>query len=402
MVKKSDVSDWIQKGWDQDIDGFKQKNPNTKVSLETIPGWTAEYIPKILSLAAAGTLGDAVWYPPRHRSHIAWGTQYKIVTDLVPLAQTANYDLKTNFFPGAVDANSFEGKTYWMSYISEPIVPIIVYNKTKIKAMNLPEPTDDMTFDDLLTWAKSGTKDGVFAYARGMRGVEPFGGGPFLRQHGVEPVDQTGKKATFLDNKDAFVRALQWDYDLINTHKVSPSPAAGAVNLGELFGSQKLLAADVWPFIITVWPATFKDFEMGFALTPMVNKGDKRRTMLNEHVFGITTASKNADSAFKFLTWIGGKEMNVQSLIQGDKGPIARADVWNDDRIYAQVPTLKKLLPLMQNIEPDFFVSNFRGEEFDTAYQSVGDAMELDKMKPAQAAEEIQKACQAVLDKEPA
>lgn len=402
MVKKSDVSDWIQVGLDKDIDGFTQKNPNIKVSLETIPGWTAEYNPKILSFAAAGTLGDAVWYPPRHRSHLAWGTQYKIVTDIAPLAQAANYDLKTNFFPGAVDANSFEGKTYWMSYISEPIVPIIVYNKTKVKAMGLPEPTDDLSFDDLATWAKSGTKDGVFGYARGMRGVEPFGGGPFLRQMGVEPVDAEGKKATFLANKDAFVKALKWDYDLINTHKVSPSPSAGAINLAELFGSQKLLACDVWPFIITVWPATFKDFEMGFVLTALPNKGDKRRTMLNEHVFGITTASKAPDAAFKFLTWIGGKEMNVQALVQGMKGPIARADVWNDDRIYAQVPTYKKLRPLMEAIEPDFFVSNFRGEEFDTAYQSVGDAMELGKIQPEQAADDIQKACQAVLDKEAA
>jgi ABC-type glycerol-3-phosphate transport system substrate-binding protein len=402
MVKKDDVSDWIQAGLDQDIDGFKQKNPNIKVTLETIPGWTAEYNPKILSFAAAGTLGDAVWYPPRHRSHIAWGEQYKIVTDIVPLAQTANYDLNANFFPGANKANSYQGKQYWLSYISEPIVPIIVYNKTKIKAMSLQEPTDDMSYDDLDTWAKASTKDGVFGYDHGHRGFEPFGGGPYLRQHGVEPVDADGKKITLLDNRKGFVQALQRDSDLINKLKVSPSPSAGAVNQTELFGGQKLLAMDVWPFIITVWPASFKDFEMDFVLTPMGSKSDKRRTMLNEHVFGITTASKNTDAAFKFLTWIGGKEMNVQALVQGKKGPIARADVWADDRIYAKVPTYKKLRPLMEAIEPDFVVANFRGEEFDSAYSSVTDAMILGKIAPEQAADDIAKACQAVLDKDAA
>jgi len=320
----------------------------------------------------------------------------------VPLAQTANYDLNANFFAGANQANSFQGKQYWMSYISEPIVPIIVYNKTKIKAMNLQEPTDDMTYDDWDTWAKAATKDGVFGYDHGMRGAEPFGGGPFLRQHGVEPVDAEGKKVTLLDNRNGFVQALQRDYDRINTLKVSPSPSAGAVDLAGLFGGQKLLAADVWPFIITVWPSTFKDFEMDFVLTPTGAKGDKRRTMLNEHVFGITTSSKNTDAAFKFLTWIGGKEMNVQALVQGLKGPIARADVWADDRIYAKVPTYKKLRPLMEAIEPDFVVANFRGEEFDTAYSSVTEAMILGKTMPEQAADEIAKACQAVLDKDAA
>ncbi|MCB0108454.1 MAG: hypothetical protein KDE53_21180, partial [Caldilineaceae bacterium] len=131
MVQKQDVSDWIQAGLDQDIDGFVSNNPDIQIELETTPGWTAEYIPKILSAAAAGDLGDAVWYPPRHRSHIAWGASYDIVTDLRPLAEGAGYDIDDNFLSGAVNANSSEGKTYWMSFISEPIVPVIAYNKTK-------------------------------------------------------------------------------------------------------------------------------------------------------------------------------------------------------------------------------------------------------------------------------
>ena len=109
MVQKQDVSDWIQMGLDNDIDGFVSDNPDIEVQLETVPGWTAEYVPKILSFAAAGTLGDAVWYPPRHRSHIAWGTQYDIVTDLRPLAEGAGYDIDANFYAGAVTANSWEG-----------------------------------------------------------------------------------------------------------------------------------------------------------------------------------------------------------------------------------------------------------------------------------------------------
>lgn len=402
MVEKEDVSQWIQMGLDQDIDGFKSKNPNIKITLETVPGWTAEYFPKILTFAAGGTLGDVVWYPPRHRSHISWATQYKIVTDLGPMATAANYDMAANFYAGANEANSFEGKQYWMSYISEPIVPIIAYNKTKVKELGMKEPTDDMTFDELVEWAKSGTKGDVFGYYAADRLSHPFSSGPFLRQHGVEPTNKEGNKATFLDTKDDFVKALTYDYDLINTYKVSPAGAAGSVNSPEVFGAQKVLAVDIWPFRIQIYPATFKDFEIDFFLTPVVNKGDKRRSMLNEHVFGITTASKNPAEAFNFLTWIAGKEMNVQALVQGHKGPIAREDVWKDERIYENVPAYKKLAPIMANIEADYLVANFRGEEFDNAYIAVADAMILGQTTPEVAAEEIQKATQVVLDKEPA
>jgi hypothetical protein len=401
MVQKQDVSDWIQAGLDQDIDGFVTKNPDIELVLDTIPGWTPEYIPKILSFAAAGTLGDIVWYPPRHRSHIAWGTSYNIVTDLRPLAEGAGYDIDANFFPGAVAVNSAGGATYWMSYISEPIVPVIAYNKTKIGELGLSELNDDMTFQELADWAVEATTDDAFGYYRADRGGS-FAGGPYLRQHGVEPTSEDGTKATFQDNRDGFVQALQYDYDLINTLKVSPSPSAGAVDAAQLFGGQKVLAVDIWPFRITIYPQTFTDFEIGFALTPVVNKGDARRTMLNEHVFGITTASKATDAAFKALTWFCGKEMNVQALVQGQKGPIARADVWADDRIYEAAPTYQKLRPLMESIEPDYNVGNFRGEEFDAAYQQVSDSVDLGETQPEQAADQIQELCQAVLDKEPA
>jgi ABC-type glycerol-3-phosphate transport system substrate-binding protein len=327
---------------------------------------------------------------------------YNIVTDLKPLAEGAGYDLAANFFEGANNANSHEGKQYWMSYISEPIVPVIAYNKTKAVEMGIGELNDEMTFDELADWAQKGTSDDVFGYYPADRAYLGFSGAPYLRQHGIEQVDAEGKKVTFADNKDAFVKALQYDFDLTNTWKVSPSPAAGAINAPELFGGQKVLAVDIWPFRIQIYPDTFKDFEIGFALTPVVNKGDARRSMLNEHVFGITTASKAPAAAFKFLTWIAGKEMNVQALIQGQKGPIARADVWADERIYKEEPTYAKLRPIMESIEADFLVANFRGEEYDNALHAVYQAMILAELPPAEAADKIQTDCQAVLDKEPA
>jgi hypothetical protein len=386
----------------QDIGGFKANNPNINIQLELVPGFTAEFIPKILSLAAGGQLGDVTWYAPRHHSQIAWGVRYNVVRDLIPLAQAANYDLKQQFFQGALDNNSYQGKQYFLSYISEPIVPVIAYNKTLVQQMGLSAPADDMTFDELLAWAKKGTTGDVFGYFRGNSGDTPFSGLSYLRTWGVEPVDTSGKKATFLDNKDAFVAALKYRQDLINTYKVSPQPA-NPDNTNEVFGGQKLLAYDVWPFFIEILPDTYKGkFDVDFVLTPTAKKGDKRRSGLNEHVFGVTTASKTPDDAFKVVSWFGSKELNVQGVVQGQKGPIARPDFWADNRVSDKYPTYKKLQPIMETIEPDFLVGNWRGEEFDDAYTQVFDALELNNVTPDDAANQIQQLCQAVLDKDPA
>ncbi len=398
MVQKQDVSDWIQTGLDGNIGGFNDDNPNVTVELATVPGWTPEYIPKILSLAAAGTLGDAVWFPPRHRSHIAWGTQFDLVTDLRPLADAAGYVIEDNFFEGAIEVNSFEGKMYWMSFISEPIVPVIAYNKTKVDEAGIGDPSDEWTFDELVDWAKAGTTGDTLGYYRADAGGI-FGGGPYFRQHGVQATDETGTQATFLDNEEGFVNALAYRQNLIHEWAVSPE---GSPEGAEVFGAQKVLAVDIWPFRVTIYPNTFTDFEIDFVLTPKVNADDERRSMLNEHVFGVTTASQHHQEAFNFVSWIASHEMNVQGVIQGQKGPIARPDFWADDRVYEAIPTFKKLQPIMENIEPDFLVANFRGEEFDQAFQEVYDLVELNEITPEEAAPRIQELCQAVLDKDPA
>jgi ABC-type glycerol-3-phosphate transport system substrate-binding protein len=400
VVKKIDVSDWIEQGLQQNIDDWKTKHPNINVTLELHGTWTNEYFPQVIAISASGQLGDAVWYPPRHRSHLAWGTKYGIVRDLTPVAKAAKYDMG-QFYKGATEQNTWEGKQYWLSYISEPIVPVIAYNKTKVQQLGLATPADDWTFDELAEWARRGTTANTFGYYRGDSGNDPFGSGPYLRQWGVEPVDATGKKATYLDRREAFVQALTYRYNLMNVWQVSPNPKDGSIDQGELYGKQqKILAAEIWPFRIQLYPKDYPEFETDFVLTPTVKKGDKRRSMLNEHVFGITTASKLPDEAFTFLTWIAGKEMNVQGLVQGFKGPIARGDVWTDSRIVDKWPTYKKLRPVMETIEPDYFVANFRGEEFDTA--SSWARLERGEIPVLEAATEIQRLSQEVLDKEPA
>lgn len=399
-VQREPHSGWIQTAFDTDIEGWKSKHPNVTLKIEAVPGFLPEYTPKVLAMASGNQLGDIAWYNSRHRSGVAWGARFNVVRDLTPLVKATNYDLK-QFYPAAIESSTHEGKLYWLNYIGEPCVPFIAFNRTKADQMGLPPLTDDMTFDELAAWAQKGTKDGVFGYYRNNSG-ELLGLAPFLRQHGVEPTSADGKKATFLDNKDGFVKALKYRQDLMNALKVSPTPSSGAINTNEVYGGQKVLAIDIWPNSVQIFTTTFKDFKSEFVLTPLVTKGEKRRNMLNEHAYGVTTASKNPEVAFNFLSFMVSKEVQVQAFLKGLKAPNARPDVWSDGRLYEQYPVYKKLQPIMDAIEPGFVVGNFRGDEFEKAFAQGYDQVELGKLQPAAAAEEIQKLTQAVLDKPPA
>ncbi len=78
----------------------RPSNPNIDLQLELVPGFTAEFIPKILALAAGGQTRrrDLVRASPPLPDRL--GVRYNVVRDLIPLAQAANYDLKKEFYPG--------------------------------------------------------------------------------------------------------------------------------------------------------------------------------------------------------------------------------------------------------------------------------------------------------------
>jgi ABC-type glycerol-3-phosphate transport system substrate-binding protein len=392
---------WMKDAWDLNVGGWKSENPHITLQFEPVAGWTADYFPKIFTHVAAGTLGDVVWYPPRHRNHVSWGIEYNIVRDLMPLVEASNYDLG-QFYPGVIESSSWEGKFYWMPITSEPSCPVIAYNKTMAERFGLPEPQNDWAMDELVEWGKAGTRDDVWGYHWGHSSMAPIAWTPQLRQFGVTMASDDGKQA-FPDSKDALVEALKWRYDLIYTHKTMPAPDP-SFNTGDMFVAEVILAMDIWPVFINRLPATLVQdkFDVGFFYTPLDVKGAKRRNMLNEHVHGVTVASKYPEESFNYLAWHSSLEYCVQGLLSGKGAPVGRPDLFVDERALKIFPGLALLEPVMAEIEPDFFVGNFRGEEFDSAFVAVTDLVALDKIGIDEAVDRIIADCQAVLDKEPA
>lgn len=394
ITQKQDVSEWLQ----QNLDDFKAKQPDIQVEIEAIPGWTSGYFPKILAKAAANLLGDVCWYPGRHGSHLRWAA-IKMIQNLNTFADAEGYKWE-QFFKGALEANRWEGKQWWMSYISEPVQPVLAINKSLAAERGAPEIDPEWDWKAFIEgWAtkivlEEGGRTKYFGYRRGNS--EPFGGGPTLRAFGAELMDAEGKKCLF-DANDGLKQFLQFRYDVIHTYKCSPAPATGQYNDFEEFLAGRLGALDIWPWFIQIWPEQIGDkFQVDFVETPKGPTG-KRRTMLNEHTLGIFQAAPNPQGAWEFVKWACSEELCVKRVMDGMGGPNAQVGVWNNKEIIAKFPAYGIVARIMENVEPDWRCANFRGEDVGPAFAQPYGAVEAAEMPVDEAVKTITDGVNAAL-----
>jgi len=362
---------WYKKAYADDVDGFKTKNPNIKVDLQLIPGYTETYWPKIMSLASTGSPMDIVWYPALHGEQHRWAANYHIVQPLDDLAKAANYDPKANFLPASITSLSHEGKLYWFNLTGEPSQPCVVFNKTAIAKAGLEIPMDEkedplvgqVTWDDFYAWAKKGTEKGGGVFGYMPPGPYSIGDVHFWRQYGFEMIAKDGATLDF--PKEQGTAWLHQRSDPSNKDKFSPPQKSDATTL---FLQGQTMSSVIWPVFLASMPDLVKGkFEIDFRQVPVLKKGDKRRSVLNQHIYGVcdNRFSKFPQAAFSYLQWISGKEATVQGVLAGMSACVARTDFWNDQRVFDKRPGFLKIKELMlQGLEPDIVIKNWRGDQF--------------------------------------
>ena len=181
------------------------------------------------------------------------------------------------------------------------------------------------TWDDLRSAAKELTGGKQYGYMLGAKGYGSFLFWPWLWQNGGTITNPENTTATF--NDPAGLEAWQFYADLYLTDKVVPPTFLGVTDSWDQF-TQPFLTEQVAMMAIGDWgiaPLAKGNPGLAYEVAPLPKKV-KNATVLGGNAVGITKATKNVDTAWKFVSWL--TDVKQESVLENGYQRIpARTDI---------------------------------------------------------------------------
>ncbi|MCC6627635.1 MAG: sugar ABC transporter substrate-binding protein [Chloroflexi bacterium] len=376
---------------------FEAANPGVTFVQEVFPG--GEYLQKLQTLAAGGTIGDVLQLFTSDASYMLFfvgGTLASIDNYL----KADNVDLN-QWYKYSIDACRVDGKMGGLPFKSHPSRVGLFYNADLVQKAGLSVPTNDWTYDQLTEAAQKLNKPpDTFAFSHPWRDISYY---PIMgRMYGGDFYAPDGK-STVLDKPES-QQGWAWHYDMMNRHKVTLNPIQTAPTPSDVFVSGKLalFRANVGTKAAF---ARIADFKWGMVLAPKGPTGN-RGSLAETDVEAMTSASKNPDKAWALLKLLTGKEAGIglaQQTGNRSSTPGGRPDVYESpEHLGLPYPAgvQENSLKAMKEVEPWRGPDNFRGPEIKRLVDEQADLLLLDKAKPDKAFfDNLKKEIQLILDK---
>lgn len=294
----------------QIVDEWQREHPELIARIEHTP--SGSYTNKLLIRIAGGTAPD-VMFVEANIFVSFWAMN--AFMDLKPFIDRDHDFNLDDFFPELVDRFARDGKIYCIPRDTAPFA-CVYYNKRLFDEAGVPYPTDDWDWYDLLDKAKRLTKrdedDRITQY-----GFYGWTWQNFVYSNGGSIVDDVENPKEFTMDRIEAIEGLKFYADLINKHKVSPSPVEfGNLGMGaqQLFMSEKLAM-----YQSGFWESTvlknIKDFDWDVVMFPNGPTGIRR--------FGTGGSGYCIFKSTKYpeLSW------EIVKLLTGEKAQIALAEM---------------------------------------------------------------------------
>ncbi len=374
---------------------FGQTYPNIKTEIEETP--TPDYWTKVLTLLASDQLPDLVWaWSPEGR--LAAYANAGVFRPLDDVVRADKYDLG-QFYPGAMEADRWEGKLWGLPTVAHPGEVSLYYNTNLLDTASVKYPDLNSSLDDLTAGARrtmdlvnASRAEGnrVWGYASGRNYFQMI---IRLRAFGADLFSADGKKVTL--NTPAARAALQWEYDTIARHRISPAPADAA---GVTFPDGNLATVGNNVANVAIWRRTLGDrFKWAPTLFP-AGPGGKRGTSLHTGTMHLGRPTKQVAAGWELMKLLSTKEVGVQKVLMNSGTPGARADVWNDPRLHEFEPFYKVAAALMPEARPHPVTYNLKTPEALGALNTALPDIWSSKISPSSGADQITQMLQAILD----
>jgi multiple sugar transport system substrate-binding protein len=286
-------NDWV-KPW---------QDSGHKVNLEYVD-WTT-YWTKLPTQFSAGTAPDVI---EMSSYTLQFGPQ-NVLADQNDFFLTANLK-KDDFVSVPFEKFMYEGKL-----IAFPMcltIQMLAYNKEMFDAAKEPYPDNTWDWNKMVEVATKFTKDkngkgpqdpdfdlaNVVQWGIEMALDEESGWSALVFQNEAEYWLDNYTKANFNDAK--VVEAFQFLTDMINKHKVAPSPAAQLKFSGSVFQSGQAAMARQGTYMMVPYFTNIKSFTWDVTVPP---KGKTRGVMSDGIGWSMSNASTVKDDAFKLIQY---------------------------------------------------------------------------------------------------
>lgn len=321
------------------IHDWQQEHPEIKVVFEHTPytGYDSKVLTRIAGGAAPDIIATEVDY------FVTFATK-NVLENLTPYAERDSAEFsKEVFFKTILDRFSYDGK---LLAIPRDVAPFacVFYNKDLFDQMNIPYPTDDWTWDDMLQKARALTKKDANGRVT-QYGFYGWAWQNFIYGNGGALVDDVKKPTKTLIDDPKSIEGLQFYADLTNLYGVMPSSTA-LNNLGmgiDLMFSSGRLAM----FLSGIWETPglrrYK-FNWDVAMFPKNSKG-VRAFGSGGSAYAILKSSKNKEEAWEVIKALTSAksqtELAKQGLAQPSRTDVASGPMW---ALSSDPPANKKML----------------------------------------------------------
>ncbi|MBI4358942.1 MAG: sugar ABC transporter substrate-binding protein [Candidatus Omnitrophica bacterium] len=315
---------------------WQKAHPNISVRFEHTP-YTG-YDSKILTRIAGGAAPDVIAAEVNY--FVTFATK-GVFTSLTPFIKGDPEFSFGDFFPSIMDRFTVGGEVYALPRDVAPFA-CVFYNKDLFDQANIPYPSDDWTWDDLLKTAQALTMRDASGRIT-QYGFYGWAWQNFIYGNGGSLVDdvKAPTKTTLDDPKS--IDGLQFYADLINKYQVMPTPLAMA-NLGMgvdmMFASGRLAM-----FLSGIWetPAlrTRYSFRWDVAMFPK-NREGVRHFGSGGTGYGILRSSKHPDEAWEVVKALTSAPVQAELAKRGLAQPSLRSVAMGGNWALSEAPPANK------------------------------------------------------------
>jgi ABC-type glycerol-3-phosphate transport system substrate-binding protein len=362
--------------WAQEmVKTFKDKFPSVTVEFHDIPldgGSQQSAYPKMLTNAAAGTLGDVHAWDPSHWQ-LYQAINRAIIQPIDPFVARDKFDLN-QFYKQFIEYQKWQGKTWGLPSWGWTSQDGLLFNTELLQnaGVTMPAQTSaDWTMAKIYDVVVQVGKFAARAQNFGLVTTMPSATAVTIwtRAFDSDNLSQDGKKSTILDAKSK--DAMRWIYDLATKERVIALPGAleGSVETNFVNGRVAITQqGSLGVFTVNKLTPTGQ-LKFKAQLLPK-RKDGKRPSQLRGGTWNINKTTKFPDHSWEFVKHITDRTGMLQFNIIGGNGALTRPDIMTDD--YFKDPNFKVYLENFDNVMPAYVPANFRGTEFENAFPTFG------------------------------